>query len=108
MTTEYIVNNQQYPDQGDFAFRGNRAFQQALELAYPRHTYNVYAVEAEEHDVVVPHPDASPDVAYIKNGAQVVARRVPREDIDSYIENPNVAPVDLTVQIAEKLFPPKY
>ncbi len=107
-TVTYIVDNQQYPDQGDFAFgHAETGFQDATTRAYPRSLHNVHAVEVGAEDVVEPYPDEAPGLVYIKNGATVKARPVPRHIIDSYIDQPGTTPVDFSQQITDELFPPE-
>ena len=48
---EYIVNNQQYPEQGDFAYSDGVG--RAIDRAYPRQLHNVYEVLANEETLKV-------------------------------------------------------
>ena len=57
----YTVDNQQYPDQGDFAFgHEETGFQDATTRAYLRNLHNVHAVEVDAAHVVEPYPDDAP------------------------------------------------
>ena len=81
---EYIVNNQQYPEQGDFAYNSD-GVGRAIDRAYPRQLHNVYEMSANEDDVVEPNPEDNPGVVFVKNGSRVTARKVPQQQIDDYI-----------------------
>lgn len=81
----YTPDNQQYPDQGDFAFSGPQAFDVAVTRAYPNYVGNVHMLHVDQEHVVAPHPDDMPGVVYVKNGANVIARKVPREVVDEHI-----------------------
>lgn len=101
----YTVDNQQYPDQGDFAFgHEETGFQDATTRAYPRNLHNVHAVEVDAKHVVEPYPDDAPGLVYIKNGATVTAKPVPREKIDAYIADPDAVSDDFSRQVADELF----
>lgn len=104
----YTVDNQQYPDQGDFAFgHEETGFQDAATRAFPRNLHNVHAVQVDPEHIVEPYPDDAPGLVYIKNGATVTAKPVPENIINSYIESPDAAPSDLSRQVADELFPNK-
>lgn len=82
----YTVDNQQYPDQGDFAFSGPNGFDNATTRAFPNHLSNVHAVRAQEKDIVTPYPEEAPDLVYIRNGATVEAVPVPSDIIDKHVD----------------------
>ncbi|GEM_PF-5954392 len=106
-TVTYVVENQQYPDQGDFAFgHEETGFQEATTRAFPRNLHNVHAVEVDADHIVEPYPEDAPGLVYIKNGATATARRVPGRIIESYIESPDSTP-DLSRRVADELFPDK-
>lgn len=104
-TVTYTVKNQQYPEQGDFAFGGGTGFQDAATRAYPRNLHNVYAIQVDPEHVVEPYPDDAPGLVYIKNGATVTARIVPKHSIDNYVRSPSSAPSDLSKKVAAEAFP---
>ena len=81
----YTPDNQQYPHQGDFAFSGPNAFDAAVTRAYPNYTGNVHMLQVAQEHVVEPHPEDMPGVMYVKNGAEVRARRIPQEIVDEHI-----------------------
>ena len=80
----YTVDNQQYPDQGDFAYD---ELGPAIDRAYPRQLNNIYEMSVEADDVVEPNPTDNPGVVYVKNGASVRASRVSAEQVDEYINS---------------------
>ena len=103
----YVVDNQQYPDQGDFAFGDEETgFQDAITRAFPRGLHNVHAVQVDAKLVVEPYPEDAPGMVYIKNGATATAKPVPRDKIDQYLDHPDAVPSDISRQIAAELFPP--
>lgn len=82
----YTVNNLQYPDQGDFAFKNP---DEAITRAFPNHLQNVHAVRVPEQDVVTPYPDDAPNLLYVRNGATAEAVRVPSDITDRHIDAVN-------------------
>lgn len=94
----YVPDNQQYPDQGDFAFSGPNAFDTAVTRAYPNYTGNVHMLHVAKEHVVEPYPDDMPGVVYVKNGAEVRARKVPQEIVNEHIDRINAKQAPLTSQ----------
>lgn len=86
---KYSPDNQQYPNQGDFAFSGDNAFDAAVTRGYPNHLGNIHIMNAHKDDVVEPYPDDMPGVVYVKNGAEVIAKKIPREIVDENIDRVN-------------------
>lgn len=105
--TVYTVENHQYPDQGDFAFSGDRGFDAAVTRAYPNHLGQVYAVRTNTESIIEPYPDDAPGLSYIQNGATVEAIPVPQEHIDRFIAGVNgndIDPQPLQEEIIRTLF----
>lgn len=100
----YVVDSQQYPDQGDHAYE---SFESAVDRAYPNYLEKVHAIKASPEDVVAVDSENSPGHVYIKNKAQVEAVRVPEELIDQHLSNVTSGNEDpnLTKKVSEKLFP---
>lgn len=82
---KYTPDNQQYPEQGDFAFTGDNAFDAAVTRAYPNHLGDIHILSAQENDVVEPYPDDMPGVVYVKNGAEADVKKIPREIVDESV-----------------------
>jgi hypothetical protein len=102
----YIVDNSHYPDQGDFAFSGDRAFDTAVTRAYPNYLKRVHAVRVPESDVVEPFPDEAPGLVFIKNGAKAQAVKIPIELVDEHIDRSDAEKDDpkVTQEVIDKLF----
>lgn len=95
---KYRPANTQYPDQGDFAFRGPDAFDAAVTRAYPHGLSRIHALEVVEGKVVEPYPEDMPGVVYVENGSIVRAQKVPAEIVEEHIDRINAHQEPLTSQ----------
>lgn len=103
---KYVVDNLAHPEQGDYAYAGENAFDDAfIKQAFPHRLSRIHAVRVPEHSVVVPDP-TDPTVVIIKNGTEADAKRVPIELINEHVNRPAVEQTDpkVTQEVIEKLF----
>ena len=107
----YTVDNQQYPDQGDFAF-GHEAtgFQDATTRAYPRNLHNVHAVEVDAAHVVEPYPDDAPakhaqykEIPAVSGGDFARYLLISRTLVNNYNGREKNAPVEPIVEALHQL-----
>lgn len=83
----YSVDRQKdYSGQpGDYFFGGDNSYDRTALHCWPRSLIGMHAIMAKSEDVVkIPEAD---DVYYVKDGAKVIARQIPKDEVEAHLED---------------------